>query len=239
MKKLIFIDDLAEVLQPQQDEMQRILDIDGNSEVELESIQCDMTNVTDCLDDKGEKQHEGEDLYIPIHEKLDEIMETINQATAEIQDDSDRVEVVVDLCFDDSDTNKKDPGLKLVKYILEHMERRDCFEARRFLITVTSSYISSDFSDLLDKFLSADERERVIDCYRPFFRVSETNTFVINKTFTAFPEFYYSHRCEGEGIAQTINKLLLDKESVPGNIGTYYGNYFGLIYARLYKNEGD
>lgn len=236
MKKLIFIDDLAEVLQPQQDEMQRILDIDDNHEVEIESIQCDMTNVTDCLDDKGEKQHKGEDRYIPIHEKLDDIMKTINQATANIQKDSDRVEVVIDLYLDDIDETL---GLKLVKYILKHMERRDYFETWRFLITVTSSYISSDFSDLLNKFLSENERERVIDCYRPFFKNLEANKFVVDKTFTAFPEFYYSYHCEGEGVAQTINKLLLDKESVSENIGTYYGNYFGLIYARLYKNEGN
>lgn len=236
MKKLIFIDDLVEVIQLQQDEMRRILDIDSNSEVEIESIQCNMANMTDCLDDKGEKQHEGEDRYISIHEKLDNIMKTINQATTNIQDNSDRVEVVIDLYLDDIDEAL---GLKLVKYILKHMERRDCFETRRFLITVTSSYISSDFSDLSDKLLSADERERVIKCYRPFFKDHNTNKFVIEKTFTAFPEFYYSHRCEDNGIAQTINRLLLDKDSVSGNTGTYYGNYFGLIYARLYKNEGD
>ncbi len=236
MKKLIFIDDLREVIRPQQDEMQHILDLDDNREVEIESIQCNMAGVTDCLDDKGEKQHEGEDCYISIHKKLDDIMETINQATAEIPNDADRVEVVIDLYLDDKDETL---GVKLVKYILKHMDRRDCFEARRFLITVTSSYVSSDFSDLLDKFLSADERDRVIECYRPFFKNQETNQFVIDKNFTAFPEFYYSHRCEDSGIPPMINKLLLDKESVPGNTGTYYGNYFGLIYARLYKNEGN
>ena len=47
------------------------------------------------------------------------------------------------------------------------------------------------------------------------------------------------YHCEGEGAALTKNKLLLDKESVSENTGTYYGNYFGLIYARLYKNEGN
>lgn len=235
MKKIIFIDDLLAVLEVQQAEMTAILEKDGNTDVEIESIQCDMTNVADCLDDAGNKQHEDESRYTAIHQTLDNILEKVNTATAMIDETNDKVEAVIDLFLDNIDSGL---GLKLAKFILEHMQNRECFEEQSFMLTITSSYICADFSTLLAKYLAEDERQHVVECYRPFLELPN-DKFKIDKSSTAFPEFYYPYHCEGEGIPSMINKLLLDTESVSGNTGTYYGNYFGLIYARLYKNEGN
>lgn len=235
MKKIIFIDDIAAVLEVQQAEMIAILEKDGNTDVEIENIQCDMTKVADCLDDAGKKQHEGEDRYAAIHQILDSILEKVNTATAMIHGADDKVEAVIDLFLDDLDGGL---GLKLAKFILEHMENRECFEDQSFMLTITSSYISADFSALLAKHLAEDERQYVVECYRPFLELPD-NKYKIDKSSTAFPEFYHQYHCEGEGIPSMINKLLLDTESVSDNTGTYYGNYFGLIYARLYKDEGN
>lgn len=235
MKKIIFIDDVAAVLQAQETEMHQILEMDGNHSVEIESIRCDMTNVANCLSDTGEKQHEGEKRYRAVHQTLDAILESVNVATANIHDAGDKVEMVIDLYLDDKSDGL---GLKLAKYILEHMEDKACFDTWNFVITITSSYISADFSSLSAKYLTEEERKRVVECYRPFRKIS-SDKYEIDKTSTAFPEFYYTYHCEGEDVPEMINKLLLDKDSVSGNTGTYYGSYFGLIYARLYKNEGD
>lgn len=234
MKKIIFIDDVAAVLQTQEAEMRQILAMDGNHSVEIESIQCDMTNVANCLSDTGNKQHENKERYNAIHQTLDAILESVNAATANIHGAEDKVEVVIDLYLDDKNDGL---GLKLAKYILVHMEDKACFDTWNFVITITSSYISADFSSLSAKYLTEEERKRVVECYRPFRKIS-SDEYEIDKTSTAFPEFYYSYHCEGENIPDMINKLLLDKDSVSGNTGTYYGSYFGLIYARLYKNEG-
>lgn len=235
MKKIIFIDDIPAVLEVQQAEMMAILKKDGNADVEIENIQCDMANVADCLDDAGNKQHEGENHYTVIHQTLDSILKKVNAATAMIDGADDKVEVVIDLFLDDIDGGL---GLKLAKFILVHMENKECFEKQSFILTITSSYISADFSTLLAKHLAENERQYVVECYRPFLELPN-NKYKIDKSSTAFPEFYYQYHCEGEGIPSMINKLLLDAESVSDNTGTYYGNYFGLIYARLYKNEGN
>ena len=90
---------------------------------------------------------------------------------------------------------------------------------------------------LKNQFLSGEKQDKIIECYRPIV-INGPGQVDFNKTLTAFPRFYAQFHTAEDSAYPTINKLLLDQESVPGNTGTHYGNYFGLIYARLYKAEG-
>lgn len=227
MKKIFFIDDLETVLKPQLDEMQKILA--DNHDVEAASVLCNMTNVMDCLDDNGQKANIGDPSYQEIHQTLDDILEQINESLVSC----DKVEIVIDLTLSNEYNSKL--GYRLAKYILTNMNNPSAFTSQQLLITFTSSYISADFSQLCGNILTPEERELIVECYRPFFPAGRDENYVIDKKMTAFPEFYYDYRCEGDDIPAAINKLLLDQDNAPGSKGTCYGNYFGLIYARLYK----
>lgn len=239
MKKIIFVDDLREIIEVQEKEMRKILAADKNDIVQVESILCDMIGVEDCLDACGNIQHEKQEAYDPIHQVLKNILNRINVATQEIHSPKDKVEVVIDLCLinkgEELDSYKS--GAKLTKYILKNMNDRHYFEEQSFLITIVSNLASLDYSPFLSECLTEEEIGRVVQCPRPFRNIN--GKWKIDKTGTAFPEFYYEFKYDNDSEYPMINKLLLDKESVPGNTGTYYGNYYGIIYARLYKNEGD
>lgn len=230
MKKLIFIDDNFEILNAQITKMKELLKDDGNRDVELSSLQCDLSSAPDCLDNQGEIAHPGDPSYQQANQTLENIVETIhdiiNEGTVE------KVELVIDLLLDDKDETL---GFKLVKYILSHIDKT-WFDQCRLVITITSSYRSADFSNLKSQFLSPEEQDKIIECYRPIV-INENGQVEFNTALTAFPRFYAQFHIDETSSFRSVNKLLLDKDSVPGNTGTHYGNYFGLIYARLYKDE--
>lgn len=231
MKKLIFIDDNSEILSAQKNQMKELLEKDDNQDVELESIQCDLSKAPDCLNDIGEIAYPKD----PDYEQVNQTLMTVVQAICAIIEEgtAEKMELVIDLLLDDKDETL---GFKLVKFILNHIDRT-WFEQCRLVITITSSYRSADFSNLKNQFLSDEEQSKIIECYRPIV-INGSGQVDFNKTLTAFPRFYSQFCAAEDSNFPMINKLLLDKDSVPGNTGTHYGNYFGLIYARLYKAEG-
>lgn len=231
MKKLIFIDDNAEILRAQKNQMKELLEEDSNQEVELESLQCDLSDAPDCLNDLGEIAYPNNPDYEQANQTLRNVVEAIRGIIKEGA--AEKIELVIDLLLDDRDETL---GFKLVKYILKIIDRT-WFDQYRLMITITSSYRSADFSNLKDRFLSVEEQNKIIECYRPIV-INGPGQVDFNKTLTAFPRFYSRFHTAEDSSFPMINKLLLDKDSVPGNIGTHYGNYFGLIYARLYKEEG-
>lgn len=231
MKKLIFIDDNLEILNAQINKMKELLKEDNNQDVELDSLQCDLSSAPDCLDNLGNIAHPGEPKYEQANQALTNVVGTIHDI---IQEGTvEKLELVIDLLLDDKDEKL---GFKLVKYILNHIDKT-WFDQCRLVITITSSYRSADFSNLKNQFLSSEEQDKIIECYRPIV-TDVTGQVAFNSTLTAFPRFYLRFHVDEFSTLSMINKLLLDKDNVPGNTGTHYGNYFGLIYARLYKEEG-
>lgn len=231
MKKLIFIDDSLEILNAQINKMEEILNEDQNPDVELDSIQCDLSGASECLNNQGEISYPNNPDYAHANQMLTGVVETIRDIITE--DTMEKVELVIDLLLDDKDETL---GFKLVKHILNHIDKT-WFDLCRLVITITSSYRSADFSNLKNRFLSPEEQGKIIECYRPIV-INETGQVKFNTELTAFPRFYSRFHMGEEVAFSMINKLLLDEENVPGNTGTHYGNYFGLIYARLYKEEG-
>jgi len=232
MKKLIFIDDSQAALDLQTNEMNTILAEDSNEDVEIIPIQCDMCGVSDCLDEHGVLVHMDDPVYNTINHTISNILEIINNIMQD--ENTDMAEAVIDLSLDDNDETL---GVRLVRFILNNLHNREWFNLNRLIITLTSSYRSAGFSNLKERFLLPDERKKVLECYRPIKDLGN-NKIEFNKTLTAFPRFHASFHLDQEGAPSIINRLLLDKENVPGNTGTQYGNYFGMIYARLYKTEG-
>ena len=231
MKKLIFIDDNSDILSAQEHQMNELLKKDGNLDVEVESFSCNLSAAPDCLNDMGEIAYPDDPDYEQTNQTLTTVIETIRGIIEE--DTAEKLELVIDLLLDDQDETL---GFKLVKFILKHIDK-SWFEQCRLVITITSSYRSADFSNLKNQFLSGEKQDKIIECYRPIV-INGPGQVDFNKTLTAFPRFYAQFHTAEDSAYPTINKLLLDQESVPGNTGTHYGNYFGLIYARLYKSEG-
>lgn len=231
MKKLIFIDDSPEILNAQISKMKELLNGDNNQDVELGSLPCDLAGASDCLDHQGELAHPGDPDYEQANQTLASVVGTIQDIITD--GSAEKVELVIDLLLDDKDETL---GFKLVKHILNHIDKA-WFDQWRLVITITSSYRSADFSNLKNQFLSPEEQGKIIECYRPIV-TDGTGQVEFNKTLTAFPRFYSRFRIDEDSTFPMVNKLLLDKDNVPGNVGTHYGNYFGLIYARLYKEEG-
>ena len=223
MKKLIFIDDNPNILQKQLHEITEIFTDDGVGDVDIVNCLCDLSGDPTCFNDDGTLRDNN-----VLQETLSCINLVMHTVQAAITADMEKIELVIDLFLDDKDETL---GFKLVKYILRSAEPREWFRNGKLVITMTSSYKSADYSNLKERFFdSLVDRDRIVECYRPI--DPATNEFI--KDSAAFPIFYYSFHTENDTSHPSINKLLLDVIHVSNNKGTYYGNYFGLIYARLF-----
>ena len=228
MKKIVFIDDEPGMLEVQGNEMREILR--DNPDVVVENICCNMRDVKDCLDDSGRKKETTDAKYYVVFSVMDDII------TRLIEDvmNYDQTEVVIDLCLGSG--NNPILGYRLAKFILSNSINETAFKEQRLLITATSSFYSFD-NQIGRSILSDDEKNKIVFCYRPLFSDKKRNYF-FDKGIQNFPIFYKQYHCRVAGVQDKINKLLLDEENVPGQVGTAYGNYFGLVYARLYQNSG-
>lgn len=245
MKKLIFIDDNCEILQKQADEIKRFFDADGVEDVRIVICQCDLSvisNYPDCLacfrDDGSLDSNMEDGTLLGKIDMLQEASRRVRSVDQIIEnaiheEGIERIELVIDLFLDDKHESL---GFWLAKHILGSPEANRWFQDGTLLITMTSSYKSADYSKLKERFFeSVQDRDRIEECYRPI--DPESKEFI--KNIAAFPLFYHKfHFPEGAG-CPSINQLLLDTKNINGNIGTYYGNYFGLIYARLFSDRND
>ncbi|OUN99673.1 hypothetical protein B5F98_00395 [Pseudoflavonifractor sp. An44] len=225
MKAVIFIDDNNIILERQKQELNDILTQDGVSDVKIVDCLCDLSHDPTCLNDDGSLR-DGE-IAQDVQSGIRLVLDTVQ---SEIDAGVEKLELVIDLCLDDKDETL---GFKLASHIIRNKFARKWFEEWKLVITLTSSYKCTAFSELKEKYFSKEDRDRIIECYRPY--NPETHEFT--RDSPAFPMFYHIFHTKGDNDPPSINRLLLDKGGNENNKGTYYGNYFGLIYARLYYNK--
>ncbi len=239
MKEIIFIDDedfaQGSASQIQVDEMEKILQSDNNNEVTVTKVQCAVpVGKEDCLSNEGELNHENEECYSGVNQAIKNVLKTVNDRIDKIKTEDDRIEAVIDLCLQ----RGKHPrlGIKLAKYLINNMKQREYFENMQFVITLTSRYLTT-YNEICMGVLNEDEMQKIEICYRPIVESEmDPEELQFDKTGTAFPKYYKKYHIDKSDPKKQINKLLADTENGPqGNTGTFYGNFFGLIYARLYK----
>ena len=121
------------------------------------------------------------------------------------------------------DSRRKVPiGIELVKKLVRDSKLSSYFTSNKLLITLTSMYISADFDRLSEGDLTDEEIRKILYCHRPI------KNELFDKQRYAFPEYYMKFK--GNISNDDVKKLLCNK--------TYYGNFFGLIIARLMCAEG-
>ena len=250
-KMLLFVDDKQNientVMYLQIQEFRRFFEEDHNLEdVDIEDYTFEFEeDEFEYLDDEGNLRDRANE---EIKNKLTRLLDKINNITQVlIKGDYNKIEVVMDLCLCLKDRNPADEktklGMKLTKYLLSHMDHRNCYEEGKFLVTLVSNYMSN-YNSFCKEYFTPYDLERIEACYRPIEDYGRKS--VIDRDGAAYPTYYNKYKfqiAEGdkEGrIKEHINALLQGgdhrktKES-----GTYYGNFFGMIYARLYReNEG-
>lgn len=238
MKKIIFIDDeelgKKNAAQLQVDEFRAILRRDHNQEVEIETYRCVIpAQMENCLTNSGELNFVGEEAYAQAHQEIENVLGMIDQETDKIVAPTDRIEVVIDLCL--CGGMGPESGVRLAKYLIKHMKKKEYFDDMRFVITLISQYLST-YRETCSKILDNGEMSKIETCYRPVIEdKGDSNKLKLDKEGTAFPKYYYKYRMVKNCHSQQINRLLRDSENGPAdNVGTFYGNFFGLIYARLY-----
>lgn len=211
MKCIIFIDDIEQINKLQKSELEKILlecNIDDLVKIETNTISLKSNEFQDF-----EIESKGDSTYLKNN-----IKSISKQIQKMFKSGAEKVELVIDLCLDD---NNPITGILLAKRLVNKDDLQCFFEENKLLITLTSAYISADFEVLSNSVLCTEEAEKVLYCHRPIF----DNEF--EKKRYAFPEYYVLFM---ERISNAdIKKLLLEK--------TYYGNYFGMLLARLLCEE--
>lgn len=212
MKQIFFIDDCERICKLQKAELISLLqEYNFNDVITVDSktLYLEMEEIN-----KYEKDLNKEKTY--LNDRIKEIRESVKQS---LSSGTEKIELVIDLCLDDKDPST---GIHFVKLLINNDELKEFFVSNRLIITLTSMYISADFDRLSEGVLSNEEVDKILYCYRPI----KNDSF--DRERYAFPEYYMQFKANLRD--ENIKGLLSQK--------TYYGNFFGLIIARLVCAEG-
>lgn len=208
MKYLKFIDDNEKINRLQKLEINKLL-----KKYRLDShISVGCMTVSLQSQDFDKSAESDSYLYEKVNQITDDIFKKFNS-------DAQKIELVIDLCLDDKNPST---GVNLVKMLINNNKLKSFFEEGTLLITLTSMYISADFDRISENLLSQEEVNKILYCYRPI----KDDRFDENRY--AFPEYYMRFK---DKLPNTdVIELLSNK--------TYYGNFWGMILARLVSEEG-
>ena len=247
MKKLIFIDDEARndekltALQLQIEEFKAIFKKDGQR-IEIHPLQLLVDeDEIDFLTDSGtikypEKESSSEEgPYTAIYNTLNSIVKEILDYVHQIKNSEDRVEIVIDLCLQSG--RHPELGSRVAQYIINKILANDPikFNDGHVIITLASTYAAGNKEASA---LHRQHKQQVEFAYLPIIRPEGKDPYIDHEG-TAYPQFYNKYHLNptkhdpNAKYFHTINELLYNLPEK--NTGTPYGNYFGLIYARLFS----
>lgn len=211
MKHILFIDDSEKISKLQKIELNTLLqNYDLYNDISVDS-KTYFLEMEEFIENKNCLSENNTYLNKTVNEIINDVLNYFTSG-------AEKIELVIDLCLDDKNPST---GINLVKTLIENDDLKRFFDNNTLIITLTSMYISADFDRLSEGILSSEEINKLLYCHRPI----KNDSF--DKNRYAFPEYYMQFK---EKISNEHVKDLLSQK-------TYYGNFFGMILARLICSE--
>lgn len=209
MSTILFIDDEIRINELQEKEMKKVLASCGLTDIMVKTetlLECQ----ENCFDNTGElcRSPEADKLKNRLMKIKADILNTLPIG---------KVELVIDVLLDDVNPL----GVFVAKYFLRAPDLIDYVKRGQLLITLTSQYINANIQKITTGVLNEEEKRLIEYCHRPINNTNAIKEFDRDKS--AFPGFFYKYKTG----TPLIDALLLDE--------TYYGNYIGLVCARILK----
>ena len=233
MKQLIFIDDGLEkegyAVYLLMKEIRKIFEHD-KQKIDVLLINCCIDpKYHDFIDDTGELAYPNNKGYESTNNTVIDVFNQVKNM-AEIMAEDGRIELAIDLCLQHGKDYNVMTGCNLAKYIITHLDKR-LFDEKKVVISLCSTVVMT--MEGPPEALKKEFPDIIETCTAPIIR-DMNNVPRIDTDKIAYPMFLSKYKVTDNDKTNMINHLLYYYKD-ERHTGSVYGNFFGMLYARLFK----